>query len=304
MPRRRKGDAVDGVLLLDKPGGITSNLALQKARRLLAAAKAGHTGTLDPLASGLLPLAFGEATKFCADLLDADKAYEATIALGVRTTTADAEGEVVETRPVAVTRREFEAVLARFVGTIEQMPPMHSALKRDGRPLYEYARRGIEVEREPRSVRVLRLELLAFDGAAARVAVECSKGTYVRTLAEDIGAALGCGAHLAALRRTQVGRMTLERAVALDALEAMPAAVRREWLLPVDALLGDLPRVDLGPRQATRFAHGGQLDLGVPTEGPGRRRVYGPDERLLGVADLDERGVLNPRRLIGTVPAI
>ncbi|GAB4466306.1 MAG: tRNA pseudouridine(55) synthase TruB [Burkholderiaceae bacterium] len=304
MPRRRKGDAVDGVLLLDKPGGITSNLALQKARRLLDAAKAGHTGTLDPLASGLLPLAFGEATKFCADLLDADKAYEATLALGARTTTADAEGKVIETRPVAVTRREFEAVLARFVGTIEQMPPMHSALKRDGRPLYEYARRGIDVEREPRNVRILRLELLAFDGAAARVAVECSKGTYVRTLAEDIGAALGCGAHLAALRRTRVGRVRLERAVALDALEAMPAAVRRQWLLPVDALLGDLPRVDLGARQATLFAHGGQLDLGVPTEGPGRRRVYGPDERLLGVADLDERGVLNPRRLIGTVPAV
>lgn len=298
MPGRRKGDAVDGVLLLDKPGGITSNLALQKARRLLNAAKAGHTGTLDPLATGLLPLAFGEATKFCADLLEADKEYEATLALGVRTSTADAEGEVVETRPVAVTRAQLEAVLARFTGTIEQTPPMHSALKRDGRPLYDYARRGIEIERAPRSVRIARLEPLDFDGARARVLVACGKGTYVRALAEDIGAALGCGAHLAALRRTRVGRMTLEHAVTLAALEAMPAAVRREWLLPVDALLRDLPRVDLGDRQAALFAHGGQLDLGVPPDGPGRRRVYGPDARLLGLAELDERGVLNPRRLI------
>lgn len=300
MAARRKGDAVDGVLLLDKPGGITSNIALQKARRLLNAAKAGHTGTLDPIATGLLPLAFGEATKFSADLLEADKEYEATLALGVRTTTADAEGEVVETRPVAVTRAQLEAVLAGFTGTIEQTPPMHSALKRDGRPLYDYARRGIEIERAPRSVRIERLVLFAFDGAAARVVVECSKGTYVRTLAEDIGAALGCGAHLAALRRTRVGDLTLERAVTLAALEVMPAAVRREWLLPLDALLGDLPRIDLGDRQAALFAHGGQLDLGVPTEGPGRRRVYGPDERLLGLAELDERGVLNPRRLIST----
>lgn len=298
MAARRKGDAVDGVLLLDKPGGITSNLALQKARRLLNAAKAGHTGTLDPIATGLLPLAFGEATKFSADLLEADKEYEATLALGVRTTTADAEGDVVETRPVAVTRAQLDAVLARFSGTIEQTPPMHSALKRNGKPLYDYARRGIEIERAPRSVRIERLELLDFDGARARVLVACSKGTYVRALAEEIGAALGCGAHLAALRRTRVGSMTLEHAVTLAAIEVMPAAVRREWLLPVDALLRELPRIDLGDRQAALFAHGGQLDLGVPPEGPGRRRVYGPDERLLGLAELDERGVLNPRRLI------
>ncbi len=300
MPGRRRGDAVDGVLLLDKPGGITSNLALQKARRLLNAAKAGHTGTLDPLATGLLPLAFGEATKFCADLLDADKEYEAMLVLGVRTASADAEGKVIETRPVAVTHRELEAVLARFTGTIEQTPPMHSALKRDGRPLYDYARRGIEIEREPRTVQIARIELVDFGGTTVSIRVACSKGTYMRTLAEDIGATLGCGAHLAALRRTRVGRMTLAHAVTLDALEAMPPAVRRECLLPVDALLASLPRVDLGPRQAALFAHGGQLDLGVAPEGAGPRRVYGPDEKLLGLAELDERGVLNPRRLIST----
>lgn len=298
MPRRRKGDAVDGVLLLDKPGGITSNQALQTARRLLNAAKAGHTGTLDPMATGLLPLVFGEATKFSADLLEAGKAYEATIALGVRTATGDAEGEVVETRPVAVGREQLAAALARFAGTIEQTPPMHSALKRDGRPLYEYARRGIEVERAARSVRIDRIELLGFEGTQVRIAIACSKGTYVRTLAQDIGAALGCGAHLAGLRRTRVGRMTLERAVTLAALEAVPVAVRREWLLPVDALLQDVPRVDLGDRQAALFARGGRLDLGALPEGPGRRRVYGPGARLLGVAELDEHGMLNPRRLI------
>jgi tRNA pseudouridine55 synthase len=294
VPRRRKGDPVDGVLLLDKPVGATSNHALQRARRLLAAAKAGHTGTLDPQASGLLPLTFGEATKFSADLLDADKAYEATVRLGVRTGTGDAEGEVLERRDVAVSAPQLRAALDRFVGAIEQVPPMHSALKRDGRPLYELARAGIEVERAPRPVTVHRLELLEFDGIRARVLVDCSKGTYVRVLAEDIGAALGCGAHLAALRRTRVGRLTLDHAVTLDALEAMQPPARRACLLPVDALIDELERFDLGDQQARRFTQGQSLDLGGE---PGRKRVYGPDGLLLGVAELDRHGVLTPRRL-------
>ncbi len=301
MARARRGDAVDGVLLLDKPSGITSNLALQKARRLLNAAKAGHTGTLDPLASGLLPLTFGEATKFSADLLDADKAYVATVQLGVRTTTADADGEVIERRPVDVSRGQLEDVLSRFTGTITQVPPMHSALKRDGKALYEYAREGVELERAPRTVRIERLVLtqfgVEFGVDRCEIEVDCSKGTYVRVLAEDIGAALGCGAHLAALRRTRVGRLTLEGSVTLAELEAMPPAVRREWLQPVDALIAEVPRVDLGTDQARRFAHGNALDLGGA---PGRRRVYGPNDELLGVAELDEHGVLNPRRLIAT----
>jgi tRNA pseudouridine55 synthase len=295
MARARRGDAVDGVLLLDKPSGITSNLALQKARRLLNAAKAGHTGTLDPLASGLLPLTFGEATKFSADLLDADKAYAATVQLGVRTTTADADGEVLERRPVAVTPGQLDAVLSRFIGTIAQVPPMHSALKRDGKPLYAYAREGVELERAPRTVRIERLVLTRFEGDRCEIEVDCSKGTYVRVLAEDIGAALGCGAHLVALRRTRVGRLSLDRSVTLAALEAMPPAVRREWLQPVDSLIADVARVDLGETQARRFAHGNALDVGGL---PGRRRVYGPNDELLGVAELDEHGVLNPRRLI------
>ena len=297
MARARRGDPVDGVLLLDKPSGITSNHALQKARRLLGAAKAGHTGTLDPLASGLLPLTFGEATKYSADLLDADKAYEARLQLGVRTTTADAEGEVLERRPVAVTREQFDKLLKHFTGSIAQVPPMHSALKRDGRALYEYAREGVEVERAPRQVRIERLDVVQWDEDQPEVAVDCSKGTYVRVLAEDIGAALGCGAHLAALRRVRVGALTLDAAVTLEQLEQMPVEQRRACVLPVDALISALPRVDLGDLQARRFCHGNAIDAAGPT---GRCRVYGPDHRLLGTADLDEHGLLSPRRLIAT----
>jgi len=297
VARARRGDAVDGVLLLDKPSGITSNHALQKARRLLNAAKAGHTGTLDPLASGLLPLTFGEATKFSADLLDADKAYEARLKFGVRTSTGDAEGEVVETRAVAVTRGEIEAVLARFAGSIEQVPPMHSALKRNGRPLYELARKGIEVERMPRKVTIHRLRLLECNADAASIEVDCSKGTYVRVLAQDIGAALGCGAHLAGLRRTRVGGLTLDRAVTLAALEVMPPAVRREWLQPADTLLASLVRVDLDGARAARFAHGQAIETG---DSPASRvRVYGP-AGLLGVASVDGNGLLAPLRLVQT----
>jgi len=297
VARARRGDPVDGVLLLDKPSGITSNHALQKARRLLNAAKAGHTGTLDPLASGLLPLTFGEATKFSSDLLDADKGYRATVLLGVRTRTADAEGEVVATQPVEVTRAQLDAALSLLTGSIEQVPPMHSALKRDGRALYDYARAGVEVAREPRRVTIHRLVLVAFDGERVTIDVECSKGTYVRVLAEDLGDLLGCGAHLAALRRTRVGAMTLECSVSLAELEAMPAPERCERLLPVDALLAALPRIDLAEPQARRFLHGNPLELGGT---PGRVRVYGPDEQLLGLAERDEHGALNPRRLIAT----
>lgn len=297
MARARRGDPVDGVLLLDKPSGITSNLALQKARRLLGAAKAGHTGTLDPMASGLLPLTFGEATKFSADLLDADKAYAAAMQLGVRTTTADAEGDVIETRAVDVSREQFETVLTQFTGSIAQVPPMHSALKRDGKAFYEYARAGVQIERAPRQVRIDRLALVAWHPDRPAVVVDCSKGTYVRVLAEDIGAALGCGAHLAALRRTRVGALDLSNALTLAQLEQMDVEQRRACLLPVDALIAAVPRIDLGDAQARRFCHGNAVDAIGPA---GRCRVYGPDEKLLGVAEMDQHGVLSPRRLLAT----
>lgn len=293
---RPKGDPVDGVLLLDKPVGMTSSAAVGKARWLLGARKAGHTGTLDPLAGGLLALTFGEATKFSADLLDADKVYEARVRFGVTTSTGDGEGEVTGRLPVAFSRGELEAMLARFTGTIEQVPPMHSALKRHGRPLYELARAGQEVERRPRRVRIDRFELLALEGDEALLRIDCSKGTYVRVLAEDLGAALGCGAHLSGLRRTRVGALRLDGALTPAQLEALDPPARRARLLPLDALLAGLPRVELNEGDAARFAHGQRLPLRIAPEP--RVRVYAGDARLLGVACVDEHGVLAPQRLV------
>jgi len=297
MPRaHRNARRIDGVLLLDKPHGIGSNAALQHARRLLAAERAGHTGTLDPMASGLLGLCFGDATKFSAELLDAGKTYVATLQLGVRTSSGDAEGEVLERRPVSVTREQFEHALGRFRGEIKQVPPMYSALKRDGRPLYEYARKGIAVEREARTVLVNGLELREFDGDRAVVSVDCSKGTYVRALAEDIGAALGCGAHLCALVRTGIGRFKLERAHRFEEIEALPEARRTELLLPVDSLLDGLPALALDDGQAAGFLQGQAVP--AAEAGRGRMRVYAPGGRFLGVGEARPDGRLHPRRLV------
>ena len=293
--RRERFAVVDGVLLLDKAVGISSNAALQRARRLLDARKAGHTGTLDPLASGLLPLTFGQASKFAADLLDADKCYEAQLLLGATTTTGDAEGQVVEQRPVDVSESQLVAMLSRFTGTLSQVPPMHSALKRDGQPLYRLARKGIEVERAARSVAVRRLWLIAWDRLRPTIGVECGKGLYVRTLAQDIGTALGCGAHLGALRRMRVGTFDVADAIDLEALEQQPLAGRRGRLLPVDALLQTLPRVDLDWEASEQLEHGRPIACAAASAQ--RARVYGPHGRLLGVAAVD-RGVLIARRLL------
>lgn len=295
-----RGVRIDGVLLLDKPAGVTSNRALQVARRLLNAAKAGHTGTLDPMATGLLPLTFGEATKFSADLLDADKSYRATLKLGVTTTTGDAEGEETATTAVTVDDAAVEAALARFTGRIEQVPPMHSALKREGRPLYELARAGVEVERAPRSVEIRALRRVQREGDVLVLDVDCSKGTYVRVLAEDIGRALGCGAHLTGLRRTRVGRLKLADAVELPVLEAMSAEQRRACLAPVDALVATLPRVDLDAPLAERFRLGQRLAIDAEPRGE-RVRVYAPQEQLLGTANVTEWGVVAPERLMAGV---
>lgn len=286
---------VDGVLLLDKPGGMTSNDALQKARRLFSAAKGGHTGTLDPLATGLLPLCFGEATKFSADLLDADKTYEATLRLGVTTDSGDSEGLVTATAAVDVAESDILRVLPQFTGDILQVPPMHSALKRDGRPLYELARQGIEVERQPRPVTIHRIDLLAFAGDEVRLSVSCSKGTYIRVLAADIGAVLGCGAHLIALRRTRVGDLTLATAATLAELDAIPEGEREQRLQAVDALLQSLPRVDLDAAAENRFSHGNPVDL--PAGLSGKIRVYGQG-RLLGVGEPGPESRLWPKRLV------
>lgn len=295
--------AIHGVLLLDKPAGMSSNDALIKAKRVLNAQKAGHTGTLDPFATGLLPLCFGEATKFAQDLLDADKTYETLVHLGVTTATGDTEGEVIDTRPVDVTADQIEAVLARFRGPILQTPPMYSALKRDGKPLYEYARAGVTLEREARPVTIHALDLLAYEAPYLRLSVTCSKGTYIRVLGEDIGAALGCGGHLKMLRRTRVGGLSIDNAISLDALTALPDEERPHALAPVDALLSSFPAVRLSDELTARFLHGQRISLGkeglaLPDQ-CGRVRVYRDGGgRLLGTANIVEFGVLAPERLI------
>ena len=287
---------VHGVLLLDKPLGWTSNDALQKAKWLLRAEKAGHTGTLDPLATGLLPLCFGAATKFSQVCLDADKAYRATLHLGQRTRTGDREGAVIEERPVQVSRAGIEAAVAGLTGAIRQLPPMFSAHKKDGRALYEYARAGIEVERAPRSVTIHSIDIIDWQDHALVIDVRCSKGTYVRTLAEDIGQALGCGAHLSGLRRTGSGPLSLAGAVSLADLESMIEADRLALLQPVDSLLADWPALALDAAEAGRFLTGLRRRVAV-ADAPALR-IYGPETAaFLGSAHVSAGELIADRLL-------
>ena len=288
---------VDGVLLLDKPSGITSHTAVQKVRRLFSALKAGHTGTLDPLATGLLPVCLGEATKFSHLLLEADKTYLASIRLGVATTTGDLEGEVTARAPVIVNKHEVEKVLKRFVGEILQTPPMYSAIKRGGQPLYKLARAGRELPRAPRKIVVSNLTLVGFHGDELQVSVSCSKGTYVRVLAEDIGRELGCGACLSGLRRTAVGDFALfSGAVAIEQLEPLTLSQRDALLLPADALVASLPRFDLDADEARRLRRGQPVERAEACTA-GLACIYGPDREFLGVAEVTAPGRIVPRRL-------
>lgn len=291
---------VHGVLLLDKPIGLSSNQALQKAKWLLRAEKAGHTGTLDPLATGVLPLCFGAATKFSQMHLDADKAYQAMARLGVKTTTGDAEGEVIAERAVQVTADQLRNVVQRFTGPIRQVPPMYSALKKDGKPLYEYARAGVEVERAARDVTIYELKVTQDLVNTAQPAIEfiahCSKGTYIRTLGEDMGEALGCGAHLTALRRIRTGAFEQSQCVTLEALEAMDEAQRMACLLPVDILLAGHGVVTLDSENAARFLSG--MRRRGPWPDADRVAVYASSPRaLLGTAHV-KAGELIPGRLL------
>nr|WP_178089075.1 tRNA pseudouridine(55) synthase TruB [Pseudomonas quercus] len=287
--------------MLDKPLGFTSNAALQKVRWLLNAEKAGHTGSLDPLATGVLPLCFGEATKFSQYLLDSDKGYETVMQLGVTTTTADAEGDVLQEREVTAGRAELEAVLPDFRGPIQQVPPMYSALKRDGQPLYKLARAGEVVEREARSVTIGSLELVAVEGTRATLAVQCTKGTYIRTLVEDIGERLGCGAHVAQLRRTQAGPFVLAQTVTLEALEQAHAEGGNEaldqFLLPADSGLQDWPLLQFSEHSAFYWLHGQPVRA---PEAPafGMVRVQDHNGRFIGIGEVSEDGRIAPRRLI------
>ena len=306
-PARQPRRALHGVILLDKPLGLSSNDALQKVRRLMRAEKAGHTGTLDPLATGLLPLCFGAATKFSQVSLDADKAYRATLKLGQTTTTGDAEGEVLQTRPVTaeqVNAATLAQACAQLRGEIDQVPPMYSALKHQGRALYEYAREGVEIEREARRITIHSIDIVSWQDDQLVMDVRCSKGTYIRTLAQDLGEKLGCGAHLVGLRRTGSGGVTLEGAVTLEALQAMTESERDAMLQPVDLLLSDWPEVTLIESEAARFLTG--LRRRVKLSDAPQVRVYGPHPAcpldpaakvLLGSAHI-KGGELIPTRLL------
>jgi tRNA pseudouridine55 synthase len=298
QPRRPKR-RVDGVLLLDKPYRITSNGALQKARWLYQAAKAGHTGVLDPLATGLLPICFGEATKFSSYLLDADKRYRATVRFGQVSTTGDSEGDIVLERPVTFIEADLRSVLDAFVGEIEQVPPMYSALKHQGRALYEYAREGVEIERQARRITIHSIDLVEFDGVSAVIDVSCSKGTYIRTLGQDIGEALGAGAHLTALRRLSTAGFPLEDSRTLEDVESLPLEQRDLLLLPVDVLVAHLPEVELGVDDYGRLSHGQPVRISENCETMSRFRVYHQETReFVGLAEARGDGMLHPVRLL------
>lgn len=292
VPRR----AVHGVLLLDKPVGLTSHDALWRAKRMLRAEKAGHTGTLDPLASGLLPLCFGAATKFSQISLDADKAYRATLHLGQTRVGGDLEGEILKERPLQFDRAALDAAVARLTGEIDQIPPMHSALKHEGKALYEYARAGIEIDRPARRVTIHRLDIIEWQAERLVLDVLCSKGTYVRTLAEDLGEALGCGAHLSGLRRMASGPLAIDQAVTLEQLEALDESAREALLRPADCLLNDWPVVRLPNDEAGRFLSG--LRRRVAMGDAPNVRVYGPEERaFLGSAHITAGELIADRLL-------
>ncbi len=306
--QKKKRNPVHGVLLLDKSRDVSSNGALVAVKRLFNAEKAGHTGTLDPFATGLLPLCLGEATKFAQDLLEADKTYEAVLHLGVTTTTADSEGEVLERQDVDVHRKKIDVLLPQFMGELKQIPPMYSALKRDGKPLYEYARAGITLEREARTITIHELKILDYQSPFLRIHVRCSKGTYIRTLGEDLGLALGCGAHLSELRRTAVGSLQVTNAITLTELTEESEDLRAQHLQPVDALIVNCPKIMLNEQLATRFMHGQRLSLSkegvaIPVD-QGRVRVYGASDQLLGTGQIQEFAVLAPERLVNLPPSL
>lgn len=299
MQFKRVKRAIDGVLLLDKPLGYSSNQALQQVKRLYQAAKAGHTGSLDPLATGLLPICLGEATKFSHFLLDADKSYRALIQLGSTTTTGDAEGEVLIRNEVNVTSAFLQETISKFVGQIEQVPPMYSALKHEGKALYEYARNGQEIVRPARTVTIFDIRLNSFDPVLNSVEIDvvCSKGTYIRTLAEDIGQALGCGAHLAGLRRLTTAHFSLQHACTLEQLEAMSMEQRDKALLPVESPVQDLPSLTLDADSAYYLLQGQSIwKSGLKMNG--LFRIYHEDGRFLGLGELDADGKVAPKRLL------
>ena len=299
MQKKSTKREIDGVFLLNKPLGFSSNQALKKIQWLLNAKKAGHTGTLDPMASGLFPICLGEATKFSHRLLNANKTYIATVQLGVTTTTGDQEGEVISEKEAVFNEAQLKEILQKFIGDITQIPPMYSALKFEGRPLYEYARQGIEIERKSRQITIYDIGLMEFQGSVMTMKVSCSKGTYIRTLAEDIGHALGCGAHLKGLERTQTGNFQLSEALTIEALEAMDLISREKVLLPIDALLEGLPSIELTSAETELIKKGQSIDFISKNEE--ELRLYSVSGQFVGVGQPDLQGRLFPKRLIANI---
>lgn len=304
MARRKKGRAVDGILLLDKPQGLSSNAALQTVKRLFHAAKAGHTGALDPLATGMLPLCFGEATKFSQFLLDSDKGYRVIGKFGERTDSGDSTGEVIESKPVKVSNKQLEKALEKFRGDIMQIPSMFSALKHQGQPLYKYARKGIEIERPARPVTVYELELLRFDGDEVELFIECSKGTYIRNIIDDLGQELGCGAHVTMLHREFVADYPVEQMVTLQQLEddREQQLSLDDYLLPIDSAVLHLDSAELDTESADYFCHGQPINYPNLTEGE-LIRVYDEEQNFLGIAEVDDQDMLAPKRIVVRNPA-
>jgi tRNA pseudouridine55 synthase len=299
MQKKSLKREIDGVFLLNKPLGFSSNQALKKIQWLFNAKKAGHTGTLDPMASGLLPICIGEATKFSHRLLEANKTYIATIQLGVTTTTGDQEGEIVSQKDVVLKPNQLQETLQKFIGDITQIPPMFSALKFEGKPLYEYARQGIEIKRKSRQVTIHDITLNKTEESTVILEVSCSKGTYIRTLAEDIGHALGCGAYLKGLERTQTGNFQLSDALTIEAIEAMSMASREKTLLPVDALLEGLSSIELTLTETEAIKKGQAIDFNGKNDK--ELRLYGVSGQFLGVGQSDLQGRLFPKRLIANI---
>ncbi|HDM8067801.1 tRNA pseudouridine(55) synthase TruB [Vibrio harveyi] len=308
MARRRKGRPINGVILLDKPTGISSNDALQKVKRIYFAEKAGHTGALDPLATGMLPICLGEATKFSQFLLDSDKRYRVIAKLGERTDTSDSDGEVVETRPIDVNLEKLEACIDTFRGESDQVPSMFSALKYQGKPLYEYARKGIEVPRESRKITVYEIVLHRFEGDEVEMEVHCSKGTYIRTIVDDLGEMLGCGAHVTMLRRTGVAKYPYEKMVTLEQLnelleqahrdEVAPKELLDPLLLPMDTAVEDLPEVNLNAELTNLVQHGMPVQVFGAPGGTPIRMTSGEEKLFIGVAEVNDDGKVAPKRLV------
>ena len=313
MAKRRKGRAINGILLLDKPYEMSSNHALQAAKRVYFAAKAGHTGALDPLATGMLPICFGEATKFSQFLLDTDKVYQVTAKLGIRTTTSDADGEIVAEKPVDVSDSQLALALDSFRGTSKQVPSMYSALKYQGQPLYKYAREGIEVPREARDITVFRLDLLRFEGDEVELEIHCSKGTYIRTIVDDLGELLGCGAHVAELRRLAVGSYPAEKMVTLEQIEALlaqakdqdmsPSELLDPLLLPMNTAVDGIPAVYIDEASASYLRHGNPVQVsGAPLDGLVQVHVGDEDQaedcEFIGIGQINDDGLVAPKRII------